>query len=48
VIGATRIARRRVARPPAAHRSAPRAAAIVAVRKAASIIAITNAHIARA
>jgi len=48
VIGATRIARRRVARLPATPQSAPPAAAIDAVRKAASIIAITNARIAPA
>jgi hypothetical protein len=48
VIAATRIARPRVARPPATPRSAPRAGAIVAVPKAASIIGITNARIAPA
>jgi len=48
VIAATRIARRRVGRPRAARRSAPRANAIVAVLKAASIIAITSAPIAPA
>jgi len=47
-IAATRIARLPVAWPPAADRSAPRAAAIVPVLKAASIIAIINARIARA
>jgi len=48
VIAARRIARRPVARRPAADRSAPRAAAIAPVWKAASIIAIINAPIARA
>jgi len=47
-IAATRIARRHVARRPAADRSAPPAAGIVPVLKAASIIAIINARIARA
>jgi hypothetical protein len=47
-IAATRIARRRVARRPAADRSAPPAADIVPVLKAASIIGIINARIARA
>jgi hypothetical protein len=42
------IARRLVARRPAADRSAPPAAAIGPVLKAASIIAIINARIARA
>jgi hypothetical protein len=40
--------RRRVARRPGADRSAPPAADIVPVLKAASIIGIINAHIARA
>jgi hypothetical protein len=48
VIAATRIARQRVARRRATPQSVPRAGAIVAVRKAASITAITNAPIARA
>jgi hypothetical protein len=48
VIAATPIARRRVARPPAAHRSAPPANVTAAVPKAASIIAITSAPIALA
>jgi hypothetical protein len=43
-----RIARRCVARPPAGDRSAPLAADIVPVLKAASIIGIINAPIARA
>jgi len=47
-IAATRIARRRVARRLVADRSAPRAAATGRVLKAASIIAIINARIARA
>ena len=47
-IAATRIARRRVARRLVADRSAPPAADIVPVLKAASIIAIINARIARA
>ena len=47
-IAATRIARRRVAGRRAADRSAPPAADIVPVLKAASIIAIINARIARA
>jgi hypothetical protein len=42
------IARRRVARRPAAPQSAPRAAAIGVVQKAASIIATINAPIALA
>ena len=48
VIAAMRIARRRVAWPRAAHRSAPHANAIGAARKAASIIAITSARTAPA
>jgi hypothetical protein len=47
-IAATRIVRRCVARPPAGDRSAPLAADIVPVLKAALIIGIINAHIARA
>jgi hypothetical protein len=48
VIGATRIARRRVALPRATTQAAPRGEAIVAALKAASIIATTNARIAPA
>jgi len=48
VIAATRIARGPVATPRAADRSARPAAAIGRVQKAASIIAIINAPIARA
>ena len=48
VIAVTRIVRRRVAAPGAAGRSAPPATAIGRVRKAASIIGIINARIARA
>jgi hypothetical protein len=43
-----RIARRCVAPPPAARRSAPRVNGIVAALKDASIIAITSARIALA
>jgi hypothetical protein len=48
VIAAMRIAHPRVAPPTAADRCAPLAAGIGTVRKAASIIAIINARIARA
>jgi len=48
VIGATRIARRPVAAPLAAGRSAPPDTDIVRVLKAASIIGISNARIVRA
>jgi hypothetical protein len=48
VTAATRIALSRVGRRPAAHRSGLRGNAIVAARKGASIIAITNAPIAPA
>jgi hypothetical protein len=43
-----RIARRRVAPPPAGSRSAPRVNATVAALKGASIIVITSARIAPA
>jgi hypothetical protein len=43
-----RIARQRVAPPPAAHRSAPRVNATVAALKGALIIAITSGRIAPA
>jgi hypothetical protein len=48
VIGVTRIARRRVARRHAATASAPRASAIAAVPKDASIIAIISERTAPA
>lgn len=47
-IAATRIARRRVVRPPAVHPSARLDNAIAAARKADSIIAITSARTAPA
>jgi hypothetical protein len=48
VIAVTRTARPGVARWPVVDRSGPRGPDIVAALKAASIIAITNARIARA